>query len=336
MPAHPKPKKAGLQNSTSSLFDLHSNNNKTKRAYYGAGVVSACVLLAVAFSSGGRSSAGGREEVVTSSSSLNQQSTYYSTLPKSVRAGRVSYETNELPREGRLLSTSSSSDFMISCQGDSVKVLLDKTPMSVERECTIYSFGPFNDPVQISCEPSSSLTSVNCDVSPQFLDVNVTSLATVTIHATASDSLTDEIGEVLIKATYDGKVRMDSIAVVISNEDETAQIEPPAEIIVDADLFLLSGQSNMGGHSTSGSSIGNGDTYWNELLTLFDLVDGQPNVTEKWKENLLNTIKNIHNAVENPNLNQPPSVSENLRDEIVALHAAGLLDNMRAPLELGK
>ena len=332
MPAHPKPKKAGLQNSTSSLFDLHSNNNKTKRAYYGAGVVSACVLLAVAFSSGGRSSAGGREEVVTSSSSLNQQSTYYSTLPKSVRAGRVSYETNELPREGRLLSTSSSSDFMISCQGDSVKVLLDKTPMSVERECTIYSFGPFNDPVQISCEPSSSLTSVNCDVSPQFLDVNVTSLATVTIHATASDSLTDEIGEVLIKATYDGKVRMDSIAVVISNEDETAQIEPPAEIILDdADLFLLSGQSNMGGHSTSGSSIGNDVEYWNDLLTLFDQVNGQPNVTEKWKEDLLNTIKDIHNA--NENLNQP---FENLRDEIVSLHADGLLDNMRAPLELGK
>ena len=39
------------------------------------------------------------------------------------------------------------------------------------------------------------------------------------------------------------------------------------------DLFLLSGQSNMVGHTTSGQSIGGNANYWDEILTILNKPD---------------------------------------------------------------
>ncbi|KAL7456689.1 hypothetical protein ACHAWC_009012 [Mediolabrus comicus] len=46
------------------------------------------------------------------------------------------------------------------------------------------------------------------------------------------------------------------------------------------DLFLLSGQSNMVGHTTSGQSIGGNEKYWDEILTILN----QPDVVAKTTE----------------------------------------------------
>ena len=46
------------------------------------------------------------------------------------------------------------------------------------------------------------------------------------------------------------------------------------------DLFLLSGQSNMVGHTTSGQSIGGNTNYWDEILTILNKPDIVAQTTE--------------------------------------------------------
>ena len=219
------------------------------------------------------------------------------------------------------------SDFTITCQTDRILFELDQVPKSIVRRCTINSFGPFADSLALSCD-SSSLSGVDCEMSPpSILITNDPSEKDVTVTIHASDDIPKEDGgEILISASCDADMRSSSIPVIIGDQPDDI---PPIENDGGVDLFLLSGQSNMHGHTTSGSSIGSNDDYWLEVKSILE-AGGDPIVMENDLADVIYAAQTARNP------NWPESVSTLLADETIKLYTAGLLNNLDTPLTLGR
>ena len=215
---------------------------------------------------------------------------------------------------------SSSSDFTITCQTNLLFIPLEQTPLSVVRECVIYSFGSFIDPISLLCfSPSSSLSNVDCKMTPASITINnndeeSASSANVTIYA-SSDSLTTKKDKILINAIYnEADIRSTSIP-VLAGDVPPQTGNPPVNIQCDLDLFLLPGQSNMADHTMDETSIGKNGEYWMKLMSQFEKgpSDASNSAKEDFRQELLNVIHDVHTE---SNANAPRSVSMTLMDEV--------------------
>lgn len=92
------------------------------------------------------------------------------------------------------------------------------------------------------------------------------------------------------------------------------------------DYFLLSGQSNMQGQTTSRSSLTKNDTYWLDIKQVLE-EGGDTAITES---KLLNIIGSGRNKT------SESSVRVNLAKETMNLYNQGLLRDLDTPLSLGR
>lgn len=99
----------------------------------------------------------------------------------------------------------------------------------------------------------------------------------------------------------------------------------------DIDFFLLSGQSNMQGQTTSALSIGGDDTYW---LRIKSILEAGTNDTVM-ESDLYEAIYAANSQKVWLNESEPDVVATTLANETMKLYAAGLLDNLDRPLRLG-
>ena len=90
----------------------------------------------------------------------------------------------------------------------------------------------------------------------------------------------------------------------------------------DIDFFLLSGQSNMHGHTTSGQSLTSNGVYWKEIKGILE-AGGD------WKD----MRRALFDVIAPANKNN--EVAANLSSETMKLYNRGLLYDLDAPLELG-
>ncbi len=88
------------------------------------------------------------------------------------------------------------------------------------------------------------------------------------------------------------------------------------------DLFLLSGQSNMVGHTTSGHSIGGNSTYW----------DGIKSILENNKNN---KFEELYNIIYETNY-QNKEVAQSLTSGVIDLYQSSLLNDLDTPMQYGK
>ena len=232
-------------------------------------------------------------------------------------------------RIAALDNPSTESDFSITCQTDRVLFKPDRLITSIVRRCTINSFGSFTDSVALSCD-SSLLTGVSCEMSPSSIMISHDSSereVTVIIQAT-DDALAEDEGEVLVSASYVTDVKSSSIPVIIGYQDESDN--PPMTMTNEGsvDFFLLSGQSNMIGHTTSGASIGSNDAYWLEVK---GILEGDPNVME---DMLYDAIYAANSGVSSGA--ELEVVASTLTNETMKLYNGGLLNNLDTPLSLGR
>ena len=132
------------------------------------------------------------------------------------------------------------------------------------------------------------------------------------------------------------------------------------------DLFLMSGQSNIIGHSTSRHSIGKNNDYWLELKSILEAERDKSGVETSSMEEELNAViertnnlprcllgcktKNavLSNLLSQSNTNQDEndelkkckqgckSVASTLTSELLNLYNLGLLNNIDEPLVHGK
>ena len=227
-----------------------------------------------------------------------------------------------------------SSDFSITCQTDVLFIPLSGAPLSEVRECTLHTYGTFSKPIELTCEASASLSNIDCEMSPASIIIeDQHSAMDVTVRVqVGGDNSVHEKGGVLVKATYGMDDRATSIPVVIENE-LPGVMGPPAKLEGNPDFFLLSGQSNMVGYTTTRLSIGQNANYWMNLMRLFEDAE-QNGATETWKNDLFNTIRDA--GADTGQTNGPESVIQTLTNEIVKLQALGLLDGIGEPLALGK
>ena len=145
-------------------------------------------------------------------------------------------------------------DFIITCESDTIILELGSVSSSIVRKCTVNSFGSFANSVALTCE-QLSMPGVECEISASSLAIAHNPSAThvtVTIHADTQGQQVE--GEILVSAVYGSETRSDSIPVVIGGERAVARA-PARDLETGSakDLFLLSGQSNMHGHTTSGT-----------------------------------------------------------------------------------
>lgn len=94
----------------------------------------------------------------------------------------------------------------------------------------------------------------------------------------------------------------------------------------DIDFFLLSGQSNMHGHTTSGQSLTSNGVYWKEIKSI---LDAGPPAGGDWKD----MRRALFDVIAPANMNN--EVAAKLSSETMKLYNRGLLYDLDAPLELG-
>mmetsp|Transcript_23014 Transcript_23014/g.34333 ORF Transcript_23014/g.34333 Transcript_23014/m.34333 type:complete len:601 (+) Transcript_23014:77-1879(+) len=115
-----------------------------------------------------------------------------------------------------------------------------------------------------------------------------------------------------------------------SSSSTTTYYEPPTQ---PRDLFLLSGQSNMVGHTTSAESMTGSADYWNTIKSILDSAvtaaanGGTGNLTSM-EEQLYNVI---YEANESNN-----QVATTLTNGVMDLYKSGLLNGLDTPLQFGK
>ena len=99
----------------------------------------------------------------------------------------------------------------------------------------------------------------------------------------------------------------------------------------DVDLFLLSGQSNMQGHTTSEQSIGGNGNYWMQIKSILEAGGDHVGMENALFDAILAANSN------NEWLSQSDAdvVATTLADETMRLYTAGLLYNLDTPLSLG-
>ncbi|KAL9179016.1 hypothetical protein ACHAXT_011989 [Thalassiosira profunda] len=100
----------------------------------------------------------------------------------------------------------------------------------------------------------------------------------------------------------------------------------------DVDFFLMSGQSNMCGHTTSPQSLTGDASYWEQIkLILGVMSDPSVNVSPSMFEGALFDVIRTANA----RVTSDDAVAAALTNGTMELHRAGLLDGLDAPLQLG-
>lgn len=95
----------------------------------------------------------------------------------------------------------------------------------------------------------------------------------------------------------------------------------------DIDFFLLSGQSNAHGHTTSGLSIGEDDSYWMKIKSILE-SGGELDIMEEL----------LYDAIYAANADhpEPGMVATTLANETTKLYKNGLLYDLDTPLSLGR
>jgi hypothetical protein len=96
-----------------------------------------------------------------------------------------------------------------------------------------------------------------------------------------------------------------------------------------ADLFLLSGQSDMVGHTTSGQSITSSGDYWNKLKSILERGGNFDTMEDK----LYNAI---YEANYNPQSDSNEQVARTLTEGVMDLYKSDLLNDLDTPLQFGK
>ena len=104
------------------------------------------------------------------------------------------------------------------------------------------------------------------------------------------------------------------------------------------DLFLLSGQSNMIGHTTSEWSIEKNGKYWNDIKSILDEAaiaeaNGVDDYLSTMEEDLYKVIYEANYHVDNENINR---VAETLTNGVMDLYKSSLLNDLDTPLSIGK
>ena len=240
----------------------------------------------------------------------------------------ASSETSSIRRR-RTTSTTNNHDFAITCETDHIVIMEDQVPSTINRSCTISTFGTFIDSISLSC--SSSFPGVDCKVSPSsvlvssdpsYVDVTVTIETIDTLLATG-----ETLEDIVVTAACDTDEREESIPVVVlSNTDQIKPRNDDVNTDIMTDYFLLGRQSNMQGHSTSRQSLTKNETYFLDIKQV--LEDGDdPAIMES---KLLNIIESGRNKV------SESGVRANLAKETMNLYNQGLLTDLDTPLSLGR
>jgi hypothetical protein len=99
------------------------------------------------------------------------------------------------------------------------------------------------------------------------------------------------------------------------------------------DKFLLSGQSNMVGHTTSSQSLTSNAKYWKRLKSILER-GGNHLDTTTMKDKLYNAIYNANYYEYNDNTNE--QVATTLTNGIMELYNSSLLNDLDVPLKFGK
>lgn len=266
-----------------------------------------------------------------------------------VAATSVNASTEEsiFLRRTPTVDESAVADFTITCQTDRIVFVQNQTT-SIDRTCTISSFGAFTKNIDLSCGGSSlSLAGVDCNVSPSSIAIThdtdtFNKDVTVTIQTTGDMLVATQEGKMLITAAYGDDERSTHIPVLISSDHQSTERELLQDLTsmetedgVDytrgslTDFFLLSGQSNMVGHTTSRESLGKDETYWLRLKSIID-AGGDPAVMEN---DLFTVIREEQLARK---INAPESVDITLANETMKLYSKGLLNDLDTPLDLGR
>ena len=137
--------------------------------------------------------------------------------------------------------------------------------------------------------------------------------ATVAIHAEGDVFVGKEGGVLDVKTTHDSDARP------LNNPHNSNGL----------DLFLISGQSNAIGHTTLECSMTRDESYWADLMRLFNQDLNQV----QWSQELYQLIDSVH---DDESETGPPEVIATLRDGVVKLWQLGLLNGMNKTLSLGK
>ena len=92
------------------------------------------------------------------------------------------------------------------------------------------------------------------------------------------------------------------------------------------DLFLLSGQSNMEGHTTSKRSIGRNGDYWDNLKSILERGGN----LDTMKQKLYKVIFKANSSTGNK------QVATTLTNGVMNLYKSALLNDLDTPLQFGK
>ena len=103
---------------------------------------------------------------------------------------------------------------------------------------------------------------------------------------------------------------------------------PPPGVQGSVDFFLLSGQSNMEGHSTSGQSLTKNDHYW---MAIKSILEAGGDDADGMEAKLFDVIYEANSEVEDLRV----TVAVKLAYETMRLYNAGLLNDLDAPLNWG-
>jgi len=242
-------------------------------------------------------------------------------------AAVASSESNNIRRRRRTTGSTTNQDFTITCETDHIAIVEDQLPSTINRSCTISTFGTFSDSILLSCSSSFpgvcnvSPSSVSIPTDPSYVDVTVTIETTDTLVATGG-----ETEDIVVSATYDTDEREESIPVVVlSNTDQIKPRNDDVDSNITTDYFLLGGQSNMQGHTTSRQSLTKNETYFLDIKQVLE-DGGDPAIMES---KLLNIIESGRNKV------SESGVRANLVKETMNLYNQGLLTDLDTPLSLG-
>ena len=235
----------------------------------------------------------------------------------------------------RRATTATKEDFTIECQTDHIVMVKDQLPSTINRSCTISTYGTFSDSISLSC---SSLDGIGCKIKPSsvLISDNPSYVDNITVTIAIDNGIlltttTKEMKDIVVTASYDTDKREEAIPIVILGSAD--QIVPRNDDIITTsdtitDYFLLSGQSNMQGHSTSERSLTGNDTYWLDIKQLLeDEVD--PAIMESKLQSIIKAGQLVqHEFTE--------SVMINLANETMKLYNQGLLNDLNTPLSLGR
>mmetsp|Transcript_27820 Transcript_27820/g.50757 ORF Transcript_27820/g.50757 Transcript_27820/m.50757 type:complete len:546 (+) Transcript_27820:146-1783(+) len=262
---------------------------------------------------------------------------------RNIRSGATSKNLFDEP-----ITEEPPTDFIITCEADRIVVGLDQEilPTSIVRRCTVNSFGVFGNHIALSCKASSSLMGTGCKVIPSSIAIGHDPFEKdVTVTVQLSDTARKGAkGEVLVSASHAANVKSSSIRVIVTgqgrgegqdavaSEESNLSVAQEQESINNViDLFLLSGQSNMVGHTLDGQSIGGNSDYWTQQIKpILDAGGDNPFAME---DDLFNVI---HAQQIAGNLSAPVSVSLLLANETMKLYNDGLLNELDTALTLGR